>query len=259
MDRDAAQVMRDLLRRPLAKGAHSTGKEQCVMEKVALLWAVATNRSRSVVSDLPECTNEVVAKVAQRVNDDLSDTERQRLNALVPRLLRARRTSADPRVNVRLAIWAARRVLHLVRDEDRALCERAIDAAQAWLDDPSRTTAAARAADAAYAASADAADAAYAAAYAAARAAAADAAAACVAAYAASAAAYDDAAAYVDDAADACAAASYADAAAQTPIAFLTALLDAWEEAVTKEGEDLYIPREWEDEALAFVAELTDR
>ena len=38
----------------------------------------------------------------------------------------------------------------------------------------------------------------------------------------------------------------------------LDELLDAWEEAVTKEGEALYIPREWEDEALAFVAEFMD-
>ena len=32
-------------------------------------------------------------------------------------------------------------------------------------------------------------------------------------------------------------------------------VIDAWEEAVTKEGEDLYVPREGEDEALAFVSE----
>ena len=36
----------------------------------------------------------------------------------------------------------------------------------------------------------------------------------------------------------------------------LDLMLDAWEEAVTKEGEDLWIAREWEKDALKFVADM---
>ena len=95
----------DLLRKPLEHGSHGVhdGK-QCVMERVALLWALSSGQDvTAVFSDLPTCTNEVVAKVAQTVNDNLSDTDRQRLNAFLPRLLRARRTDSDVRVNMRLA------------------------------------------------------------------------------------------------------------------------------------------------------------
>lgn len=127
---DFNKVLRDM---PLSSGSHEPGKGACVMEKVAILWGLHNGQGVEW-TDLPECTNEVVAKFAQQVNDRLDNTERQRLNALIPRLLRARRTDSDLRVNVRLAIWAARRVvLHLVREQDREVCEAAIEAAENWL------------------------------------------------------------------------------------------------------------------------------
>jgi hypothetical protein len=86
---------------------------------------------------------------------------------------------------------------------------------------------------------------------------------------AASAAAYAAAYATSTSAAAAAAADAAADAAAyaanatstnatyhEALIAQLDLMLDAWEEAVTKEGEDLYIPREWEEDALKFVADM---
>ena len=146
------KVLRDM---PLGKGGHEPGKGACVMEKVHMLWAIHAGRDvMAEWSDLPECTNEVVARFAQVVNDRLNSTERQRLNALIPRLLRARRTDSDTRVNVRLAVWAARRVLHLVREKDREVCERAIEAAEKWLETGAADAAAANAAYAAYAAAA---------------------------------------------------------------------------------------------------------
>ena len=126
----------DLLRQPLSSGGHAPEDgEQCLMEKVSLLWALATGRDVSAAfSDLPECTNRVIAQVAQVVNDRLGDKERQQLNAFLPRLLRARRTDSDHRVNVRLALWAARRVLHLIEsDQDRAVAEQQLAAVEAWL------------------------------------------------------------------------------------------------------------------------------
>jgi hypothetical protein len=215
---------------PLAYGGHKPGSQACLMEKVAILWALHSNQDVTEVwSDLPECTNEIIARAAQLVNDVLTDTERQRLNTLIPRLLRARRTDSDRRINVRLAVFAGRSVLHLVRDEDRAVALRAIEAAEAWLENP----------------------------IAAAYAAAADAPAAPNTAYTAYAAAYVCAAAtnaYAYNAVSASQVTQAADANFD-PVQWLDQLLDAWEEAITKEGEDLYVPREWEDEALAFVDE----
>jgi hypothetical protein len=219
---------------PLDKGAHKTPAEgACVMEKVAILWALHKGLDvTATFSDLPECTNPVIAQAAQAVNDSLNDEDRQKLTGFIPRLLRARRTDSDPRVNVRLAVFSARYVLDSVRPEDREVCERAIEAAEAWLADPSSDTARA-ARDTAYTADTAAARAADAAAD----------------------AAHAAAAAHVLATDHAAAADAAVGGAATDPIAFLDALLDAWEEAVTKEGEDLYVPQAWEEDALQFVGE----
>ena len=55
------------------------------------------------------------------------------------------------------------------------------------------------------------------------------------------------------------AAPAYAAHAEAASVASLDALLDAWEEAVTKEGEDLYVPQAWEGEALAFMDEWLNK
>ncbi len=264
---DFVKVLRD---QPLSSGSHQAGdKQACVMEKVSILWALGTGQDVSdVFSDLPACTNHVVAKTAQKVNDRLDDVERQKLNAFIPRLLRARQTPSDRRINVRLAVWSARRVLHLIEDEERrAVALRAIESAEAWLENPSEGTRGAAAAAAA--AAADAADAAAYAAYAAAYADAAyvaayaddaadaDAADAAADASAAAAAYASASAAYASAAAAAAAADAYADASSSL-ISFLDELLDAWEEACSKEGEDIYVPQAWEDEALQFLSEYLD-
>ena len=248
----------DLLRKPLSSGGHAPEDgEQCVMEKVSLLWALATGRDVSAAfSALPECTNRVIAQVAQIVNDCLDDRERQQLNAFLPRLLRARRTDSDRRVNVRLTLWAARRVLHLIEsDQDRAVAEQQLAAVEAWLagdigDEEiyAAATALAGSYAAATAAAPTATTAAWAAAYAAATAP-------VTYAYAVD-AAVAAATATAPTATTAALAATYT-TEGESLISFLDELLDQWEEAVAKETpEALYIPQDWEDDALAFVAEL---
>lgn len=161
-------------------------------------------------TDAPTCTNEVITRAAQLVNDRLGDEARQRLVALIPRILRARRTDSDRRVNVRLALWAARSVLDMVREKDRPECDRALRSVELWLagDVTDEEMSAAASAYAAYASAASA--------------------------YAASASAY---------------------AASPDLVAWLDELLDVWEKAVNEEGEALWVPTEWEDEAIAYLAE----
>lgn len=159
----------------LAKGGHGVnwsdsekGRAGCLMEWKARLCACATCRAKAeagVKTDSPSCTNPVIVRLVQIVQDRLGDRERQVLATgdWASRVDRCRRTSADRRINVRLAIWLARQVLHLVPEgEDRP--RLAIEAAEGWL----RGEVAYASAAYAYAAADAAADAAYAAAYAAA-------------------------------------------------------------------------------------------
>lgn len=207
----------------LEAGNHdSPDQGGCVMEVVSML-------AKQPWTDSPTCTNEVITRAAQAVNDRLNDVERQRLVALIPRILRARRTDSDRRVNVRLAVWAARSVLHLTPEQDRPACERAVESVEMWLaGEATMEEVRAAAADAAYAA------------------------------YAAG------AAARAADAAGAAAYAAYAAAGAAAdvgadPVGWLDQLLDVWEKAVNEEGEALWVPTEWEDEALAYLDEASSQ
>ena len=210
---------------PLGVGKHKRPEDgTCVMEKVSLLWSYAKGK-RVYFTDLPTCTNKVVALVAQLINDDSEEEKRQHLNTMIPRLLRARRTKSDKRVAIRLCIWALGQSEeemwpHSGRDWLRKQLQMYLEGkvinplvefdkednffrlANSWLVRPLLRI--------------------------------------------------------LED--------NFSNAAADLIEMFLTKadnpaetldrLLDAWEEAVTKEGEDLYVPQPWEDEALAFVAEM---
>ena len=115
----------------------------------------------SRISDMPDCTHPLLARVVQRLNDSICEHRDGDLlcaDCSVIVLGLAHRTvgtaDADPdgRVMVRIAAEEAQRVAHLNSDPR---VQAAIDAALAWADTPTYA-----AADAAYAA----ADAAYAAA-----------------------------------------------------------------------------------------------
>ena len=161
----------------LSHGSHSPNDGRaCVMEMVALL-------AGEKWTDSPSCTHPVLAAMARNVNDRLPDSERHRLVPLIGRLFGTAPTGTGHEqkvLSVRLAVWSAREVLPLVRESDREVCRKAIEAAEAWADGTGTAYAAKAAAYAAYAAArsayaayaavesaANAANAAYAAAYAA--------------------------------------------------------------------------------------------
>ena len=139
----------------LATGNHTDPSQgACVMEYVSVL-------AGEPFTDAPACTHPVLAAAAIRVNDSLNDADRALLVPLIGRLFGTPPTGTDLEqrvLSVRLAVWSARNVAHLVLEEDWAVCAAAVDAAEAWADNPNAANAAnARAtrddaADAAYAA-----------------------------------------------------------------------------------------------------------
>jgi hypothetical protein len=212
----------------------------CVMQAAAWLASAGQNWN-----DSPDCVHGTLRRVAIMVNDNVGTGARRQLWPLVPRMLG---TAVDPKTDARtavqLAVWAAEKVLPLIRDPEMGekAAER-LGAARAWLDTGQRP-----AADAAADAAAAYAAAAYAAAYAAA------AAAAYAAAYAAADAAADaDAAAYAAADAAAAYAAAYAAAARRAwrdspderKIAFLTELLDEHDRLTGHVAQEID-PAQWE-------------
>ncbi len=225
-----------LVKVDLAVGKHDKPTQgMCVMEMASLL-------AKEKFSDHPTCVNEVITRSAQRVNDSVSEADRQRLKKLLPRIMRCRRTGDDKRINVRLAIYCARSVEHLVHGRNKRKAREAIEAAEKWLRGEATEQECSAAAAAAYAADAAASAAAAYAAYAA------DAAAAATAAAATAAAADAAAAAY--------AAAATAAYASHDRVLWLSDLIDAWEKAAVEEGEALWEPQDWENDLIAFAEAL---
>lgn len=147
----------------LASGSHRPGEgKACVMEYVALL-------AGEQWTDMPDCTHHVLAKSAQRVNDRMQDRNRHLLVPLIGRLFG---TSAPEdqveakRLNVALAVYSAKSVLHLVNPKNLAKAQERIAVAEHFLATGEKPAYVAADAYAAAYAAADAAAAAYAAAYA---------------------------------------------------------------------------------------------
>src|SRR5262245_47200902 len=107
----------------LAKGGHggSSGVTGTVaagrlMERKARLCGCADCRANTAEgnkTDSPTCTNRVITKLVQAVQDRLTDDDRQSLVSgdWAERIDRCRRTTKDRRINVRIAIALARAVL----------------------------------------------------------------------------------------------------------------------------------------------------
>ena len=110
----------------LAPGAHPDSPQGCLMEWVALLSGLPK-------TDRPQCVNDLVTSVAIHLNDTLDDDRRQELTGFIPRLLAARRDPADPRIGIRLAIWAAESIGSWAPDRLRPLHDRTVAAARARL------------------------------------------------------------------------------------------------------------------------------
>jgi hypothetical protein len=66
-------------------------------------------------SDHPACTQPLLAELARQVNDFISDERRQTLIELVPDLIG--RTGSDLRIDVRIALRAARTASPVVAEE----------------------------------------------------------------------------------------------------------------------------------------------
>src|SRR5690606_19211706 len=129
----------------LSAGAHDHPSEgACVMEYVSLL-------AGEDFSDSPVCTHPVLASAARVVNDYLPDSERYLLVPLIGRLFGTadtRESELDRRVlSVRLAAWCARRVIHLVPAQGHYKYTAAVDAAEAWADNPTKGRTAVNSAD----------------------------------------------------------------------------------------------------------------
>lgn len=111
----------------LSRGAHSgPSKGACIMEYVSFI-------AGEEWSDTPSCTHPVLALVAQRINDGLSEADRHMLLPLLPRLMGTNAGKDDNALSVRLAVWAARQAAHLNTDP-RVMA--AIEAAEAWTFNP---------------------------------------------------------------------------------------------------------------------------
>jgi len=117
------------------KGSPDTGA--CWMSAIA--W-YAGERDWT---DAPECVCETIRPLAIVANDEIDD-DAERERRVGPVLFSVMGTATDDeavrlarvRVAVRFAARCARRVLDLVRPDDRAACVEAIEAADAWADEP---------------------------------------------------------------------------------------------------------------------------
>jgi hypothetical protein len=117
----------------LSSGHHPAGSgKACIMDAISWL------QGKPEEGDAPSCVHPVLRSLAIKVNDNMADADRWQLWGLVPRLI----GTADLRddvaqrkvLNVRLAIFAARSVLHLAKNQPVALA--AIRSAEVWCDEP---------------------------------------------------------------------------------------------------------------------------
>jgi hypothetical protein len=113
----------------LEPGAHPASPDGCLMEWVSVVAGV-------IKTDRPAWVNHLVTIVAVHLNDALDDVSRQRLKAFIPQLVQARRTPADERIGVRLAIWAATSIGAATPERLRPLQQRAVVAAAGRIDGP---------------------------------------------------------------------------------------------------------------------------
>lgn len=130
----------------IANGEGETEDEACVMQHAALAHARAHNYIDQlpldqILTDRPCWANECLTNVAIVCNDRYPDTpegnaERQRLAPLLERIVLAERRpeEVERRINARILCHQARKVLHLIPDEHREVCEAAIVTRERWLD-----------------------------------------------------------------------------------------------------------------------------
>lgn len=102
----------------LSRGRHRRPRSgACVMEYASYL-------AGEKWSDHPACTHPLLAELARQVNDFSSDAARQGLAELVPELIG--RTGSDLRIDLRIALRAARTALPVVAEERQQMMAIAV-------------------------------------------------------------------------------------------------------------------------------------
>jgi hypothetical protein len=102
----------------LSRGKHRRPRSgACVMEFASYL---AGERW----SDHPACTHPLLSELARQVNDFISDDARQGLATLATEMIGL--TGADPRIDIRIALRAARTALPVVSEERQRIMAIAI-------------------------------------------------------------------------------------------------------------------------------------
>jgi hypothetical protein len=84
-------------------------------------------------SDHPACTHPLLAELARQVNDFISDERRQTLVELVPDVIGV--TGSDLRIDVRIALRAARTALPVVAEERQQMMATAVLSCERLLAD----------------------------------------------------------------------------------------------------------------------------
>ena len=121
----------------LATGSHQAGSGKgCAMN------VVSYENGDSTITDFPDCSHPFLARIVQRVNDTICNERdgdllcpecSMTVLALSHRTVGTSGADPDGRIMVRIAVEEAQRVAHLT-DDPRA--QRAIDAALAWVENP---------------------------------------------------------------------------------------------------------------------------
>jgi hypothetical protein len=142
-------------------GAEGSGE---VCAEQAVNWLVSGRLTLGDETDHPDCVQPVLNRLAIVVNDSLSDARRAEMWPILLRQPGTAHPEMEPILSVRLGIFCAEKVFHLVRPQDQGVCRAALDAAGAYCDNPCQETMDAAIAAAAIAAAAIAAYATYAAA-----------------------------------------------------------------------------------------------
>jgi hypothetical protein len=102
----------------LSRGKHRKPRNgACAMEFASYL-------AGEKWSDHPACTHRLLAELARQVNDFTSDRTRQSLVELVPDLIGL--TGCDLRIDVRIALRAARTALPVVSEEQQRMMATAV-------------------------------------------------------------------------------------------------------------------------------------
>jgi hypothetical protein len=130
------------------KGLPGSGE---ICAEQAVNWLVSGHLDLGDETDHPDCVQPVLNTLAIKVNDTISDERRHEMWPILLRQPGTAHPDMEPILSIRLACFLAEKVLYLVPEADWEVCRDAIVAAQVYCDNPTKESAYAAAAAAAYA------------------------------------------------------------------------------------------------------------